>query len=130
MDIAAAGGIEERVHFYGFTPDARQFMRQADIAIAPSVTLDSCPLTNIEYLQLGKCEVSTNNGGQAEYLQDGRTALLVGPGDDMALADAIGRVIDDRDLRERLAKAGREHFEQHMSYSQFVDKVLEAYSNT
>lgn len=130
MDIAAAGGIEERVHFYGFTPDARQFMRQADIAIAPSVTLDSCPLTNIEYLQLGKCEVSTNNGGQAEYLEDGRTALLVGPGDDMALADAIGRVIDDRDLRERLAKAGREHFEQHMSYSQFVDKVLEAYSNT
>ena len=94
------------------------------------MTLNWCPRTNIAELQLGKCEVSTNNGGQAEYLEDGRTALLVGPGDDMALADAIGRVIDDRDLRERLAKAGREHFEQHMSYSQFVDKVLEAYSNT
>lgn len=128
MQIAADSGIEKRVHFYGFTPDARQFMRQADIAIAPSVTLDSCPLTNIEYLQLGKCEVSTNNGGQAEYLADGRTALLVDPGDDKGLAAAIARVIDDRGLRDSLAKAGREHYEQNMSYSKFVDKVLEAYS--
>jgi len=128
MRIAVDGGIEDRVHFYGFTPDARQFMRQADIAVAPSVSLDSCPLTNIEYLQLGKCEVSTNNGGQAEYLEDGRTALLVDPGDDRGLADAIARVIDDRELRESLAKAGHEYFEHNMSYSQFVDKVLEAYA--
>lgn len=127
MDIAEAAGIADRVHFYGFTPDARQFMRQADIAVAPSVTLDSCPLTNIEYMQLGKCEVSTNNGGQAEYLENGRTALLVNPGDDLALAEAIATVIDDCDLRESLAKAAREYFEQNMSYAQFVDKVLEAY---
>lgn len=127
MEIARKGGIADRVHFYGFTPDARQFMRQADIAIAPSVTLDSCPLTNIEYLQLGKCEVSTNNGGQAEYLENGRTALLVNPGDDRGLADAIARVIDDKALRESLARAGKEHFDRNMSYTQFVDKVLEAY---
>lgn len=128
MQIASDGGIEDRVHFYGFTPDARQFMRQADIAIAPSVTLDSCPLTNIEYLQLGKCEVSTNNGGQAEYLEDGRTALLVDPGDDEGLAEAIARVIDDKELRHSLAVAGKRHFEENMSYAGFVDKVLEAYS--
>lgn len=127
MEIARKGEIADRVHFYGFTPDARQFMRQADIAVAPSVTLDSCPLTNIEYLQLGKCEVSTNNGGQAEYLEDGRTALLVNPGDDKALAEAIARVIDDVELRESLARAGKEHFDKNMSYTQFVDKVLEAY---
>ena len=128
MDIARKGGFADRVHFYGFTPDARQFMRQADIAIAPSVTLDSCPLTNIEYLQLGKCEVSTNNGGQAEYLENERTALLVNPGDDKALADAIARVVDDKQLRERLARAGKEYFDTQMSYSMFADKVLEAYS--
>lgn len=128
MQIAREGGIDDRVHFYGFTPDARQFMRQADIAVAPSVTLDSCPLTNIEYLQLGKCEVSTNNGGQAEYLEDGRTALLVNPGDDKGLAEAIARVIDDKGLRDRLAVAGKRYFDENMSYAGFVDKVLEAYS--
>lgn len=127
MDIARKCGYADRVHFYGFTPDARQYMRQADIAVAPSVTLDSCPLTNIEYLQIGKCEVSTNNGGQAEYLEDGCTALLVNPGDDKALADALARVIDDCELRERLARAGKEYFEENMSYTKFVDKVLEAY---
>ncbi|MDE6394916.1 MAG: glycosyltransferase, partial [Duncaniella sp.] len=72
--------------------------------------------------------VSTNNGGQAEYLEDGRTALLVNPGDDEALAGAIARVIDDPQLRERLARAGKEYFDNHMSYSMFADKVLEAYS--
>ena len=128
MDIARKAGIEDRVHFYGFTPDARQFMRQADIAVAPSVTLDSCPLSNIEYLQLGKCEVSTNNGGQAEYLEDGRTALLCDPGDAGQLASALARVIDDKELRGRLAKAGKEYFDENMTYDKFVDKVPEAYS--
>lgn len=128
MDIAAQGGIANRVHFYGFTPDARHFMPQADIAVAPSVTLDSCPLTNIEYLKAGVCEVSTNNGGQAEYLEDGHTALLVDPGDDIGLAEAIARVIDDKCLRLRLAAAGKEHFERDMSYDRFIDKVIEAYN--
>ncbi|MDE6370602.1 MAG: glycosyltransferase family 4 protein [Duncaniella sp.] len=128
-EIASKAGIRDRIHFYGFTPDARQFMRQADVALAPSVTLDSCPLSNIEYIQMGVCEISTNNGGQAEYLENERTALLVDPGDDMQLADALARVLDDEALRDRLAKAGREHFEQEMTYDRFVDKVLEAYSD-
>jgi glycosyltransferase involved in cell wall biosynthesis len=48
--------------------------------------------------------VATRIGNFAEILTDGQSALLVPPEDDRALAAALGRAIDDRDLRQRLAQ--------------------------
>jgi glycosyltransferase involved in cell wall biosynthesis len=48
--------------------------------------------------------VATRIGNFAELLTDGHSALLVPPEDDRALAAALGRAIDDRDLRQWLAQ--------------------------
>jgi hypothetical protein len=51
--------------------------------------------------------VASDVQGLAEIVDDGRTGLLVPPGDPAALAAAIARVLDDPELAGRLAAAGR-----------------------
>ena len=53
--------------------------------------------------------MATTGGALPEVVgTDGETGLLVPPDDPGALAAAIGRLLDDADLRRRLGAAGRE----------------------
>lgn len=128
MRQAAAGGIADRVHFYGFTTHARALMRQADIGVAPSVFRDPFCLSNIEFQQEGVAIVTSDNGGQPEYVTDGVTGLLAKSGDAAQLAGAIARLLDDEAFRKRIASAGHEYFNSHLSYGRFVDKITDVYS--
>ena len=52
--------------------------------------------------------IATAVGGTPELLEDGVHGLLVAPGDETALADALRRLVTDGALRKRLGRAGRE----------------------
>ncbi|NLV55055.1 MAG: glycosyltransferase family 4 protein [Acidimicrobiales bacterium] len=64
-------------------------------------------LTALEAMACGAALVTTDNGGSAEYADDGDNALVVPPRDPDALAAAVERILDDHALRSRLADAGR-----------------------
>lgn len=125
--LADQAGITERIHYYGFSPVGRDFLPQADIALAPSSGKEACPLTNLEAMQAGICTVASTSGGQVEYIDNGRTGLLVPPGDVDALAEATASLIDNPDKRIRIAAAGRQEFVTNMSYDKFVNRIIEAY---
>jgi glycosyltransferase involved in cell wall biosynthesis len=59
--------------------------------------------------------VTADTPGARELLTDGDDALLVPPGDAEALAEAIRRIADDRELSTRLARSGRETYEARAS---------------
>ncbi len=66
-------------------------------------------LPAIEAMACGVSLVATTAGALPEVVgTDGETGLLVPPDDPGALAAAIGRLLDDADLRRRLGAAGRE----------------------
>jgi glycosyltransferase involved in cell wall biosynthesis len=50
--------------------------------------------------------VATRVGGNPEVIEDGVSGLLVPPRDSAALAAAIGRVLEDKDLAASFAQAG------------------------
>jgi glycosyltransferase involved in cell wall biosynthesis len=68
--------------------------------------------------------ISTRLPGIAELIDDGRSGLLVPPGDPAALAQAIEALIHDPALRARLAGAGerrvREHFDMQGGIAQLA----------
>lgn len=74
--------------------DARAWMAAADAVVVPS-RYDPCPVVCAEALIEGAMVVASRAGGIPEVVEDGRTGLLVEPGDAGALADALRRVRDE-----------------------------------
>jgi glycosyltransferase involved in cell wall biosynthesis len=69
-------------------------------------------------------------GGIPELVEHGRNGLLVPPGDDAALADALLRVLGDRALADELAAAGRRTIEQRYSFDRMVGDFETLYRET
>jgi glycosyltransferase involved in cell wall biosynthesis len=85
---------------------ARQY-GEAEVAVVPSL-YEGFSLPAIEAMACGVPLVATTGGALPEVVgTDGETALLVEPDDPSALAAAIGRLMDDPELRARLGAAGR-----------------------
>jgi glycosyltransferase involved in cell wall biosynthesis len=81
---------------------------QAEVAVVPSL-YEGFSLPAIEAMACGVPVVATTGGALPEVVgTDGETGLLVPPDDPGALAGAIGRLLDDPDLRARLGDAGRQ----------------------
>jgi glycosyltransferase involved in cell wall biosynthesis len=81
---------------------------QAQVAVVPSL-YEGFSLPAIEAMACGVALVATTGGALPEVVgEDGVTGLLVPPDDPGALAAAIGRLLDDDELRSRLGLAGRE----------------------
>jgi glycosyltransferase involved in cell wall biosynthesis/GNAT superfamily N-acetyltransferase len=102
--MSTAMGLDTSMVFTGFRADAVRVLAAADVFTLAS-KWEGLPVALMEALALGLPVVATAVGGVAESMHDGVDALLVPPGDAVALADALQRVATDRQLRERLASA-------------------------
>ena len=81
-------------------------MREADIFVLPSL-FEGTPLTLIEAMWSGLPVVTTATAGMKDVVHDQRSGLLVPPADAVALAAAIGRLISDAALRQRMGTDAR-----------------------
>lgn len=76
--------------------------------VAPSVWPDPLPGVVREAMSKGKAVIGTAVGGIVDMIAGGETGLLVPPGDVDALAEAMRKLIEDPEMRERLGRAGQE----------------------
>jgi glycosyltransferase involved in cell wall biosynthesis len=77
----------------------------------------------LETLAMGRLLVATDRPILHDYVTDEETALLVPPEDPQALADAIGRVLGDLDLAQRLGAAGRARVEAELTTRHFAERI-------
>lgn len=103
---AERSGLAGRLRYLGFVEGARGFLPQADLFVLTSRT-EGLGTSILDAMAAGVPVVSTAAGGIPEIVDDGRTGLLVPPGDPAALAVAIERVLGDPALGRRLAEAAR-----------------------
>jgi glycosyltransferase involved in cell wall biosynthesis len=102
----AALGVGARVHFLGSRSRAEvlEVLAASDAALLSS-RWENFPHVVVEALAVGTPVISTAVGGVPEVVRDGENGLLVPPDDADALAAAIRRLVEDDDLRGRLARA-------------------------
>ncbi len=93
-----------RVRLLGHVPDPQRRMRSWSVAVSASVEPEACPLSVLEAMSLGIPVVATDHGGAPEVLAG--TGLLVPPGDPVALAGAVARLLSDVELWDRCREAG------------------------
>jgi glycosyltransferase involved in cell wall biosynthesis len=79
----------------------------ADVVVIPSVARESFSLAAREALAAGLPVIASDCLGPTEVVHDGVNGTIVPIGDDVALAAAMQRLIDDRELLERLRSGAR-----------------------
>ena len=104
-----------RVSFLGCIDRRRRrlALEACDVVVAPSrIESDGreegTPVACAEALAAGRPVVASETGGIRELIEDGRTGLLVPPGDAGALAAALARFAGDGELRGRLRAGARD----------------------
>jgi len=107
-----------RVHFLGHRRDVPEIFRETDIATLVSKR-EGLPKSIMEAMAAGKPVVASNVRGNRDLVANGRTGLLVEPGNVPGLAKALAMLISDRRLRDDWGAAGREKIQ---AYS--LEKVL------
>jgi len=128
--LAARLGIEEQVRFLGHLP-ARELdaaLSPAWVQVVPSLWHEPFGLVAPEAMMRGTAVVGTAAGGLLESVVDGRTGLLVPPGDSGALAAALVRILASRETAESMGAAGRRRAIERFGESAFVDAFLEIYA--
>ncbi|HJS28490.1 MAG TPA: glycosyltransferase [Anaerolineales bacterium] len=110
---ALAGELDLRgkVRFLGDVPDEDLpgLYRSADIFVLPAnARAEAFGTVLLEAMAAGLPCVTTELGtGTSFVVQDGITGLVVPPGDPASLQGAIGRLLEDGDLRVAMGEAGR-----------------------
>ena len=102
-------GLTTRVRLLGFREDIGDLLTAADVFAFPSL-YEGLGGAVIEAMALATPVVASDLPAIREATGDGDGALLVPPGEDVALADALERVLTDRALATSLAARGRRQY--------------------
>jgi glycosyltransferase involved in cell wall biosynthesis len=119
-------GVEGRVKLAGERSDVPALLADSDVFVLSSRS-EGLPVSVLEAMAAELPVVASDVGGLGELVVDGETGLLVPSGDPAALAEALGRLLDDRELRQKLGAAGRARAEASFDLAEFRRAHVELY---
>lgn len=117
------GGIVEH---WGHRSDMPEILRRSSLVVLPSYR-EGMPKVLLEAAASGRAVITTDAPGCRDAIIPGVTGLLVPPRDAGALADAMERLLCDRERLQTMGKAGRELAEREFDVRGVVDRHLEIY---
>lgn len=103
-----------------------QCYQKASIFVCSSI-LDHFPISNLEALACGIPVVSTNVGAVPEVIKDGFNGLLVPPDEPLALASALKKLLESKNLRDICGHNGRRTVEKYFSWDVIWKKISQLY---
>lgn len=116
------------VEWLGHINNIRDLWSRCHIAALPS-RREGLPKSLLEAAAFGRPIIATDVPGCRDVGAQNENAILVPIDDAKALADAIERFADDRGLRERFGKTGRERVETLFSATAIGDKMIAIYKS-
>ena len=123
-------GVEDKVQLVGPVPPSERFavIDNADICLLPLNDTAiggryTSPLKLFEYMAMGKAIVASDLPALRIILEDRRDALLVSPGSPDALAAAIGELLVDPALRDRIGTHARMLSEASFSWTERSKRI-------
>jgi L-malate glycosyltransferase len=119
-------GIAERVRFLGWQDDIVSCLQSWDIYASPSIA-EGLGVSVLEAMAVGLPVVASAAGGLTEVVDDGITGFIVSPSNADSLAEALGRLARDADLRHRMGRAGLERVREKFSDARMVAEIESIY---
>lgn len=115
------------VHFLG-RQDIQQVLPRLDILVHASTEPEPFGRTIIEAWAYGVPVVATKLGAPAQFVQYGKTGLLVEPKEPKDLAQKISLLLEDQHLCETLRMNGKKEVRANYELSRIIDKFTEIWS--
>jgi glycosyltransferase involved in cell wall biosynthesis len=127
-------GISDHTRFFGMVSHSQlsNYYAAADVVVIPS-KLGSSGETEgqgvvvLEAFAARTCVLATNIGGIASMVRDGATGLLVPPGDPQSLSQAIERLLNEPELRKKLADNAFSEAEAKYSWAHIAGEFEKLY---
>ncbi|MEM9599928.1 MAG: glycosyltransferase family 4 protein [Pseudomonadota bacterium] len=117
-------GVSDRLRLTGHETDMPAALMAADVILTPSTDPEAFGRTAAEAQAMGRWIVASSHGGALDVVDDGRTGVLVAPGDADGLADALRAVPDDYD-----GKAARDRIQTRFSKQALQRATLAVYED-
>jgi len=128
-ELASRLGVADRLRLLGAVPpeEMPSWYRSADV-LACTPAYEPFGITPLEAMACGTPVVAYRVGGLQDTVVDGRTGLLVPPGDIGELSRALGSLLSDPDRRRQYGEAARARVEQHYPWPRIAERVERVYS--
>jgi glycosyltransferase involved in cell wall biosynthesis len=124
-DLAMELGIADRIHFTGFRPEIHSLLLSVDIVVHCSISPEPFGRVIVEAMLAGRPVIASRAGGAMEIVTDNQTGLLIEPGNPHALAAAIQRLLDNRELATEMGRAAKRDAEQRFR----LDRILHQWND-
>ena len=108
-------------------PNASRYLKNFDIFVLPSLK-EGLPYVILEAGLAGLPVIASNVGGIPEIIENGKDGLLVPPADPKELIKAIKKLIEDKTLRENLAKNLHEKITKEFSLEKMLRETISLYN--
>jgi phosphatidylinositol alpha-mannosyltransferase len=119
------------VNFTGYSSysDLPRYYKTADIVCFPATGRESQGIVLLEAMSVGKPVVASDIEGYSSVLTDGVEGIAVPPGEPERLAEAILRLVRDKQLRQQMGERGRPKAMEY-DWPLLADKLLNFYTET
>ncbi len=120
-------GLEQHFIFLGVRTDIERVLRSMDCLVFPVEQPESFGKVIIEAMASGIPVVASKLGAVNEIIDGNRTGMLVEPNDPIALAQALEKILTDREMVQGLSVAARRTVEERFDKQQNIPKMWELY---
>lgn len=118
--------LRDHVIFTGPVTTAEQkheILASAHVFVFPGVQQEGQPLTVLEAMSEGLPVIATDRGCLRETIVEGETGFLIPPSSSQAIADCIVRLIEDKEIRTRMAAQAIARYREHYTMERFIERM-------
>lgn len=126
-NLAKKLNVNKNIIFEGFVPDTLlpKFYAMADVYVYPVILDTGWPLTPLEAMASGTPVIGTNVGAMKDLIKD--AGILCEPKNSRQIADALIRLLSDKDTRNKMGKRGVEIIKEKFTWNVITKKYIEIY---
>ena len=120
--------LEDKVKFTGHidTDMLSAFYKSADLTVVPSL-YEPFGMVVLESMAMGTPTIVADTGGLSEIVVHEETGLKFEPGNPESLADAMLRILTDKELAERLTSDAKAYLGDRYNWDRIASATLEVY---
>jgi len=117
----------DRIIFAGFIKDVYKIVNITDVLVNASYGTEASSLAIIEAMSLGKPVIASDYGGNPYQVEDNVTGLIIPQKDETALADAMLKLMKDKNIYEQMSIKSVEVFRERFTAAIMAANIEDIY---